>query len=109
MLGAGSESRKLLNFYPVIVLFLVQAAEPLFASRGRILTLAGLSLLFSKIWLPMAEPLTLPFVGEVGWRDLYASSRGPWIDHGWWAVQGIAVVAVGAWLYFGCVRRPIRS
>jgi hypothetical protein len=109
VLGAGSESRKLLNFYPVIVLFLVQAAEPLCASRGRILALGALSLLFSKIWLPMAEPLTLPLVGELGWRELYASSRGPWIDHGAWAVQGIAVVAVGAWLYLGCVRRPIRS
>lgn len=108
VLGAGSESRKLMNFYPAIVLFLVPVAAPLVASRGRIGVLLGLSFLASKIWLPMDEPRTIPLLGDVTWRDLYVSSRGPWIDHGWWAVQGIAVLAVAAWLYFGCVRRPLR-
>jgi hypothetical protein len=99
LLGVGSESRKLMNFYPMAVLFLAQAAEPIFASPRRLAAAAALSVVFSKIWLPMSGPLTLPFVGEVTWRALYASSRGPWMDHGWWAAQGVVVLAVGALFY----------
>jgi len=99
VLGAGSESRKLLNFYPLIVLFLAQAVAPLLTSRTRWIVLVAWSFVFSKLWLPMDEPLDLPFLREIPWQELYASSRGPWIDHVWWATQGAVVLAVGAWLF----------
>lgn len=102
LLSAGSESRKLMNFYPAAVLFLAQAAAPIFHSRGRMLGLAVLSVFFSKIWLPMDGPLDLPGVGEIGWRTLYRSTQGPWIDDAWWAGQGILVLATAALFYAWC-------
>jgi hypothetical protein len=104
LLSAGSESRKLLNFYPFIILFLIQAAEGV-AARGRIVAvLAVLSLILSKIWLPLSRDLTLPLIGAVTWFKLYASSRGPWIDHNWYAIQLPAVLAVAICVYIWCGR-----
>ena len=108
ILGAGSESRKLINFYPVIALFMIQVAEPLFATRARMLAIAGLSVLFSRIWLPMNETLTLPVWGDLDWLRLYRQGDGPWMNHAAWLAQGLLVLATLAWLYACCRRRPRR-
>lgn len=102
VLSTGSESRKLLNFYPFIVLFLVQAAEGVATRPRRLATLAVLSLILSKIWLPMARELTLPLFGAVQWFTLYASSHGPWIDRYWYAVQLPVVLVVALLVYLWC-------
>ena len=97
VLGAGSESRKLVNFLPFLVLFAVSAAGEISTRPARLAALAAASLVFSKIWLPMTQSIELPWVGEIAWRAVYVSSRGPWLDHGWYLAQLPFVLAM-AWL-----------
>lgn len=104
VLSVGSESRKLLNFYPFVALFLVQAAEGIATKSLRLATMAVFSLIISKIWLPMSHGVTAPFFGTVSWFTLYASSRGPWIDKQWFAVQLPVVAALALLAYMWCSR-----
>ena len=87
VIGAGSESRKLLNFYPFVVLFLADAVNGIVRGWRQVAVLAMLSFAISKVWLPMDHDLSLPWGGTIGWRALYVSSRGPWIDHTWYVLQ----------------------
>ncbi len=100
LIGAGSESRKWINFFPVIVLATTHAAQSLNWTRWRLALFAGLSLLLSKVWMPMAQDVSLPVVGEVSWRTLYSSSRGPWIDHDLYLGQAVVVAAVAGAIYY---------
>jgi hypothetical protein len=109
VMSVGSESRKLLNFYPFVALFLVLAAERFAGRTRRLATLAVLSLILSKIWLPMAREITLPFFGTFSWFKLYASSRGPWIDRGWYTVQLLVILAVALPVYLWCARERNES
>jgi hypothetical protein len=93
LIGAGSESRKLMNFYPFVVLILAERVDRSLRGWRPIGIIAALCVLVSKVWLPMGQDLDLPYLGTVAWRSLYVSSRGPWIDHGPYFFQG-AVVAV---------------
>lgn len=104
LMSVGSESRKLINFLPFVVLFLVQALEDLVTTPRRFATLAALALVFSKIWLPMDQALSIPFVGAVEWRSLYVSSRGPWIDHPTYVIQLVLVLLVIPLVYSWSLR-----
>jgi len=92
VVSVGSESRKLVNFLPFVVVFLVETLDSKLTNQ-RLVVLALLCVLFSKIWLPMDQPLVLPFLGHLSWRGVYVTSRGPWITHGAYALQ-LAVVSV---------------
>ncbi|MCP5043137.1 MAG: hypothetical protein GY944_19095 [bacterium] len=109
LLSVGSESRKLINFYPAVLLFLVHAVEPIFRSTWRMASIAGLSVLVSKIWLPMSESLEVPWIGEITWSTLYHSSRGPWINAYWWAGQSVLMLAIAALLYAWHTRPPLTA
>ncbi len=100
LIGAGSESRKWINFFPVVVLATTHAAQSLDWTRWRLPLFACLSLLLSKVWMPMARDVSLPLVGEVGWRALYLSSRGPWIGYELYLSQAVVVAAVAGAIYF---------
>jgi hypothetical protein len=106
VLSVGSESRKLINFLPFVVLSLAGAVAPRLSQR-RIVALAVLCVLFSKIWLPMDRPLEVPLIGTLSGRGIYVTSRGPWITHGAYAVQ-MAAVALAMPLVWIWSRRPAR-
>ena len=55
---------------------------------------ASLTFVCSKVWLRMDRALSVPYVGDIEWRSLYVSSRGPWIDHTAYLVQLLAMVPV---------------
>jgi hypothetical protein len=105
-ISAGSESRKLINFLPFIVLFLASAIEPRLTTR-RMAVLAAVCVLVSKIWLPMDRTLEIPFAGEMSWRAIYVTSRGPWITNGAYALQ-LAAVALLTPLIWAWSRRTER-
>ncbi len=94
VLGLGSESRKWINFLPFLVLFLIAALRHLEWTRARLTVWFALALIVSKVWLPMDRALDLPWLGEVDWRQLYQSSRGPWIDEWVYALQLVPLLAV---------------
>jgi hypothetical protein len=106
LIGAGSESRKLMNFYPFLVLVLAEQADRSLRDWRPIGLMAALSVLVSKVWLPMGQDLDLPLLGTVGWRTLYVSSRGPWIDHGSYVFQGalVAVLTVVAYRWLSAAK-----
>jgi len=108
VIGAGSESRKLMNFYPFVVLFLAERVDRSVRESWQVGMLAILSLLLSKVWLPMGQDLPVPFLGTVPWRSLYASSRGPWIDHASYLLQG-ALVSIVTLLVYRSFRPALRS
>jgi hypothetical protein len=96
VLGLGSESRKWINFLPFVALFLVAALRHLQWTRARLAVWFGLALVTSKVWLPMDRTLELPWLGKMEWRELYVSSRGPWIDEWSYALQLVPLLAVVA-------------
>jgi hypothetical protein len=104
VIAAGSESRKLMNFYPFVVLFLAGRVDRSVRESRQVALLAVFSLLVSKVWLPMGRDLPLPFLGTIPWRSLYVSSRGPWIDHPSYLVQGAILSVVAVLVY--CSLRP---
>jgi hypothetical protein len=95
-IGTGSESRKLMSFFPFVALFLAERLDRSVRGAWQVGMLATLSLLVSKVWLPMGQDLPLPLLGTIPWRSLYVSSRGPWIDHASYVLQGalVSIVAV---------------
>jgi hypothetical protein len=106
-IGAGSESRKLMNFFPFVALFLAERLDRSVRGAWHVGMLAILSLLVSKVWLPMGQDLPVPLLGTIPWRSLYVSSRGPWIDHASYVLQGafVSIVAVLVYRSFGPVLR----
>ena len=108
MLALSSESRQLLNLLPFIVLPLALSLERLDWTRGRLATVAALSLLFSKVWMTMNLRHEIPLVGDVTFRFYYDASRGPWMSHLMYFSQGLVVLAVFAlfYLWFVWERTP---
>lgn len=100
VLSLGSESRRLINFLPFAIVFLVTAMSGVAATRLRWTVLAALTFLISKAWLPMDRTLAVPFAGELEWRTLYVSSRGPWIGHTAYTIQLLPVLLLLPLLYF---------
>ena len=99
VIAAGSESRKLMNFYPFVVLFLAERVDRSLPEAWHVRMLAVLSLLVSKVWLPMGQDLPLPLLGTIPWRSFYVSSRGPWIDHPSYLIQGVLMSIVAVLVY----------
>ena len=100
ILSLRSESRQLINVLPFVLLLLIPSLEEVVASWPRWATFIAVTVLCSKVWLPMDRTMVLPLVGPVDWRDLYVSSRGPWIDHGPYLLQLTLMLPVGVLFFF---------
>ena len=95
----NSQSRFFLNLFPLLVPFVVKAAERLQPGRWQLGCFAILSLLMSKVWFTIN---TGPFHGrlhEFPDQGLFMS-HGPWISPTMYAVQGCAYAFVGLILYW---------
>jgi hypothetical protein len=101
VLSLGSESRQSTSFVPLVVPFVVKATDALGWGPGRYCLLAGLSLVFSKIWLTIGpvddNPQAFPLQG-------YYLSHGPWIREDMYLIQGFAVLLTSAALWAFWVR-----
>jgi hypothetical protein len=95
----GSESRHLINFLPFAILLLISTIEDVVATTNRWIVFAVVTVLCSKVWLPMDRTLVFPYVGELQWRDVYVSSRGPWISHTAYLTQLLLVLPVALLFY----------
>jgi hypothetical protein len=94
ILSVNSESRLLINVLPFVVLLVAPFLEEVIFSWPRWATFAGVTFICSKVWLRMDRTLSLPYFGDIEWRSLYVSSRGPWIDHPAYLLQLLAMVPV---------------
>ena len=100
VLSLRSESRHLINVLPFVLLLLVPSLEEVIASWPRWMTFVAVTVICSKVWLPMDRTLVLPYLGPIDWRELYVSSRGPWIDHGPYLLQLALIVPVGVLFFY---------
>ena len=108
ILSLRSESRQLINVLPFVLLLLAPFLEGVLASWPRWATFLGLTVICSKVWLPMDRTVVLPYLGALDWRDLYVSSRGPWIDHGAYLLQLALTVPVGVLFWYWWFRPVVR-
>ena len=110
ILSLRSESRQLINVLPFTILLLVPSLEEVIASRPRWVTFLAATVICSKVWLSMDRTVVLPYLGAVDWRDLYVSSRGPWIDHRPYLLQLAFIIPVGVlFLYWWHTPRLARK
>ena len=100
LMSIGSESRKLINTLPFVILVLAPSLEGVISSWRRWTVFAAVTFVCSKVWLPMDRTLSVPYLGAVDWRAFYVSSRGPWIEHGVYLGQLVALVPVGVVFYY---------
>ena len=100
LMSIGSESRQLINTLPFVILVLAPSVEHVVGSWRRAAAFAGVTFICSKVWLPMDRTLSLPYLGAVDWRALYVSSRGPWIEHGVYLGQLLALTPVAVMFFY---------
>ncbi|MFH1360510.1 MAG: hypothetical protein ABIJ41_05680 [Candidatus Omnitrophota bacterium] len=98
-----SESRKQMNTFPFLVPFLIKAMDQLTIKRIHFWVLGLLSLVFSKVWLPIHA---WPWSGKVlEFPDqFYYMNMGPWMSHAMYALQGGIVILTAAAIYFIFIR-----
>jgi hypothetical protein len=98
LLGVDCESRHLVNFLPLFVPFVVKATEGMWDRRRSCIAFALLSLLVSKVWLPIRlkgyGTLPLSFPDQTMFMSL-----GKWMSTPMYLVQGALVLAVAAWVW----------
>jgi hypothetical protein len=85
-----SEARQILVFVPFVVLGLVLALDERPIGGRLLVVLGGLSLLFSKIWLPIPDLTTTDL--SVLPNQWYFMNFGPWMSVPAYLIQGVAVV-----------------
>ena len=88
--------------------FIVKATDRLGWGPRQYGLIAGISLLFSKVWLSTNQG---PFVGnQFDFPDQYLfMTHGPWISHGMYVVQGVIFLAAAALMYAVCFRPAEQS
>jgi len=115
VLSIDSESRHLVNYYPLFVCFIVKAMDDKnIWDLKKIIFFALISIFFSKIWLPIH---LIPWQGEILSfpKQLYYMNFGPWMSNKMFYAQLIFVLAGIAMLYFTiikpefCIRLPSSS
>lgn len=105
VLSINPESRRLINLLPFFVAFTVKAVESLRWNASRYWLMAGLSLLFSKIWLPIntrpleGSPLDFPL-------QRYFMNHGPWMSNQMYLIQGSIVLLTAVVFYSLFFRTP---
>lgn len=103
VLSINPESRRHIALLPFFAAFTVKAAESLRWNASRSWLVAGLSLIFSKIWLPIntgpleGNPLDFPL-------QRYFMNHGPWMSNEMYLIQGgivLLTAVVFRFLFFG--------
>jgi hypothetical protein len=103
ILSLCSESRGVINFFPLLVPFVIKATDSL-PWRARHYGLVVLAtLVSSRIWLTINQG---PFIGEpLRFPDqLLFMCVGPWMSYGMYVAQGAITLLAGVLLYLACVR-----
>jgi hypothetical protein len=100
LMSIGSESRQLINALPFVILVLAPSLEHVVSSWRRWTVFAAVTFACSKVWLPMDRTLSVPYLGAVDWRAFYVSSRGPWIEHGVYLGQLVALAPAVVVFYY---------
>jgi hypothetical protein len=98
-----SEERGVMNLYPMLVPFVIAAMDEARWPRAAYWLLGGLTLVSSKIWLPInSGPFTADPATDPGQK--YFLTHGPWMATPAYLIQGAAVLAWAVALFL-VVRR----
>lgn len=107
LFSINAESRSITNFYPMLVFGVVLAIDFSRLKHLRLLLglLVAVSLLYSKIWLPIHLPATVfPVKIETGLGQFpmqwYFMNFGPWINGQMYLVHTLAAVIFFGVFYF---------
>lgn len=111
-LSISSESRHIINFFPVFVAFTVKAVDSLDWKLSHYWLIAVLSLLYSKVWLSMNAAGA--FIGtkaaSLEFPDQYYNmSHGPWMSNQMYVLQGSIVLATTILLYLLLFHQPTNA
>lgn len=101
LLTLGAESRQWLSFFPCLIAMTTCAIVELSLPTTAYWLIAGLSLLYSKVWFPInsgswagkSDPLQYPL-------QYLFMNMGPWMSNQLYLLQGAIVVITGLALYF---------
>jgi hypothetical protein len=107
LLSLNSESRQMINFLPVFVVFVARATDDLRWGKAQYWLLAVLSLLLSKAWLRIGPLRTEGMTNHeiLLSNQLLFMNNGPAMSGRMYVVQGCAVLVVGLVIYYVCIRR----
>lgn len=92
----ASESRKLINFVPMLAPFALKALDDLRPHPRRLIELAAISVFSSKLWLAMDGQLA-GSVYEFPAQTLFMSA-GPWMNVDMYVIQGTVALIVAYWM-----------
>jgi hypothetical protein len=100
LLSLNGESRKLANFAPFFYVFALPLLDELRLSMQKAWLLAGVALLFSRVWITFDGKMKGDLSKDPG-QALYMV-MGPWMNPNMYLLQGALVLALlgGAWLLF---------
>ncbi len=105
ILSLNSESRRIGNFLPLIIPFLVKVVESLNWRLWHYWVFGSISIIFSKIWLKIGgAPDSQDMMSYTS--QLYYMNFGPFMSVEMYAIQGIAVVIVAGLLCRFCWSPP---
>jgi hypothetical protein len=98
LLSLNSQSRFFINIFPLVLPFVVKAAESHLRRKQPLILLAGAAVLLSKVWFTIN---TAPFTGrlhEFPDQGLFMT-HGPWISPSMYLAQGVGFLALAGLLY----------
>jgi hypothetical protein len=106
-LSLNSESRQMINFLPMFVVFVVMATDELSWGKAQYWLLAVVALLMSKVWLRIGPLRTEGMTNHeiLLSNQLLFMNNGPAMSGRMYVVQGCAVLVVGFVIYYFCIRR----
>ena len=93
ILSLHSESRRMINFYPIFIPFLIKAIDGFQWPKVYLWFLAVVSLLGSKFWLTVHSQ---PWNGGalIFPQQNYFMNYGPWMNNQMYMIQGSVVIAL---------------
>ncbi len=105
----NTESRLSINFLPFIIAFAMKSLEGANWKKAHYAFFITLTLLFSKVWLPLASLwVDSPVAKEIQYEfpaQWYFMTFGPWMSLTSYAIQGAAVLGTLVCLYLISGRR----
>jgi hypothetical protein len=104
LLSLNSESRHVMNFFPLVVPFLIKVTDDVPWRLYALFPFALLSLLLSKVWLIIGGA---PIYGDPKRfsEQLFYMNIGPYMTDYMYSVQGTAVLIAGIVLYLFYVKK----
>jgi hypothetical protein len=108
LLSLNSQSRQLISFFPLVVIFVVKAMDDIPWRSYQLLLFALVSVVLSKVWLLIGGAPILLDERKFS-EQLFYMNVGPWMSDYMYSLQGTAVLVAGVLLYLLYVKHAKES